>query len=345
VDIAVGATVTSSYISFDVDEVRPDQSDVDVTISIYGEANASPAAPSTADFDMSSRTPTTASVMWQPEASVNVHDELKTPDITPILTEIISMDGWAQGNPVCIMFGHTSGDGVRWVESNSVLNDVQTPALVFNTDSVCGGSCGTSNGFASVSNPLDSAEEDVTEGTMYLDSSDLEIMHDGEDSMQIVGITFPSVDLSPNSNAVWASVVFDIDEVRPGQSDVDVTVSIFGELNANPAAPTTDPGDLSSRTPTKSAVIWQPPASVGVHEMLYTPDISSVVNEITALPGWLQGNPMTILFGHMSGTGVRWVESNSVLSADQTQGNGEMQTPALWYTVAGLYHSLKPRST
>jgi hypothetical protein len=291
--------------------VRPGQSDVaDITISIYGEASANPAAPSTTDFDMSSRTPTVAAVMWQPEVSANVHDELKTPDLAEIVTEIINIDGWAQLNAMCIMFGHTSGAGVRWVESSSTLNDVQTPALVFETDAVCGGSCSTQTGTTSINSPLDSAEEDITAGTMYLDSSDLELMHDGADSKQIVGITFPSVPLGKSSSAVYAAVLFDVDEVRPGQSDQDVTISIYGELNANSAAPTTTEFDLSSRTPTASAVIWQPEVSVNVHDVVFTPDISAIVNEITSLPDWLSGNPMTILFGHMSGAGVRWVESS-----------------------------------
>jgi hypothetical protein len=67
---------------------------------------------------------------------------------------------------------------------------------------------------ASISSPLDSAEEDVQGGTMYLDSSDLELMHDGADSQQIVGIVFPSVELSADSILVWSGVVFAVDEVR-----------------------------------------------------------------------------------------------------------------------------------
>jgi hypothetical protein len=47
------------------------------------------------------------------------------------------------------------------------------------------GGAGTSGAFP-VGNLLDSAEEDVTNGNMYLDSSDLELMHDGADSQQIV---------------------------------------------------------------------------------------------------------------------------------------------------------------
>ena len=63
--------------------------------------------------------------------------------------------------------------------------------------------------------------------------------------------------------------------------------------------------------PTASNVMWQPEPSVGVHDDLTTPDISVVVNEIVSLPGWSPGNPMTILFGHTTGSGTRWVVRQS----------------------------------
>ena len=53
--------------------------------------------------------------------------------------------------------------------------------------------CTQETKLASIGSPLDSAEEDVQGGTMYLDSSDLELMHDGADSKQVVGIVFPQV--------------------------------------------------------------------------------------------------------------------------------------------------------
>merc|ERR550514_1427986 len=128
-------------------------------------------------------------------------------------------------------------------------------------------------------------------------------------SEQVVGITFPSVDLPPGALMLSANVLFDVDEVRPGQSDQSVTVSIYGEANVNAAAPSTTAFDLSSRTPTAANVMWQPEPSANVHDEMTTPDIKSIVSEIINMDGWAAGNPMTILFGHTAGSGVRWVES------------------------------------
>ena len=109
---------------------------------------------------------------------------------------------------------------------------------------------------------------------------------------QLVGIVFPSVDIGAGSILDSAYVLFDVDEVRPGQSDVDCLITIFGEKNTNPAAPSNTAKDLSNRVPTAAAVSWSPEPSVGVHDELMTPDISSVVNEIVGMPGWTAGNPV-----------------------------------------------------
>jgi len=111
---------------------------------------------------------------------------------------------------------------------------------------------------------------------MYISSSDLELMDDGGE--QIVSVVFPSVLIEPGSRVTEAIVEFDIDEVRPGQSDQDVTISIFGEASATPAKPSDANKDLSNRTPTAANVMWQPESSSTVHDPLYTPDLSEIVN-------------------------------------------------------------------
>jgi hypothetical protein len=115
-------------VLFDVDEVRPGQSDQPTTISIYGQLGAA-AAPSTTSFDLSSRTPTSASVIWQPEISANVHDDLVTPDIRFVVNEIVNSAGWSSGSGMGILFGHMAGTGTRWVESSRTNNGIATPAL------------------------------------------------------------------------------------------------------------------------------------------------------------------------------------------------------------------------
>ena len=116
--------------------------------------------------------------MWQPEASTTVGDALNTPDISSIVTEITSQSDWAAGNSLAILFGHTSGSGARWVEASEQMDGIQTPALVFEVAASCD-TCATTRGQTSVIDRADGAEETVSDGAMYLDSSDYELMHDG----------------------------------------------------------------------------------------------------------------------------------------------------------------------
>jgi hypothetical protein len=297
VDVPAGATVTSAIISFDVDEVRPGQSDVDVTVSIFGEANPDPAAISDTAFDLSSRTPTTAAVVWNPEAAVAEHDLMYSSDIAPVVQEIISLDGWASGNALMILFGHVSGAGVRWVEGMRENSGVGTPGIeiTYSTGGGCGGAPITAT--AEVTATTDDAEQDIDTGVMYGTSSDLELMHDGGE--QLVAVRFPAVDIPPGSIVSSAIIGFDVDEVRPGQSDVDVSIAIYGEKSGNSAAITANDNDLTSRATTGSSVQWNPETSVAEHDMLYTADLAIVVTEIVAQSGWAKGNPMCIIFAWM----------------------------------------------
>jgi len=166
---------------------------------------------------------------------------------------------------------------------------------------------------ASVTGRGDNSEEKVSTGAIDLGSSDLELVYEGGagvDTQQIVLIVFPNVLVEATDQISSAWIIFDIDEVRPGQSDADTTINIYGEANVSPAAPTDADGDISSRATTTAAVTWQPPASVNTHDELRTPDIAPVVREIIAMPGWAAGNSMGIMMGHVSGDGSRWVESS-----------------------------------
>ena len=325
--IEPGSRVTEAIVEFDIDEVRPGQSDQDVTISIFGEASATPAKPTDANKDLSNRTPTTANVMWQPESSSAVHDPLYTPDLSEIVNEIIALPGWASGNSLNIMFGHTSGNGCRWVEAAAgrQSDGVMTPGLSYTVaPSGCGGGCSTVEGIASVTGRPDSSEEKVATGAIDLTSSDLELVHEGSDQ-QVVIIVFPGVDIPPGASIATADVIFDVDEVRPGQSDADCTIAVYGEANANPAAPTDAANDISNRVPTSAGVTWRPEPSASTHDDLVTPDISSVVQEIVGLPGWASGNNLAIMLGHVSGDGSRWAES--------ARENNGIMTPALRWTT------------
>ena len=103
IQIPVGATVTNAFVQFHVDD---DNDDV-ITNTIFGALE--PTIDSSfkeEPFNISSHPRTVAVVEWTPPAWLNVHEEgpdQQTPDISTIITEIISLDGWASGNSLMIM--------------------------------------------------------------------------------------------------------------------------------------------------------------------------------------------------------------------------------------------------
>ena len=240
------AEISQAHILFDTDEIRPGQSDAKVVVRIQGEAAASSAQLSDQAHDLSSRQLTQARVPWKPGHSRSEHDEMLTPDISEIVSEIAAMRGWASGNPLTIIFTKVSGHGVRWAESSSTNNGVQTPALFITlanappppprTGQRTRQIVGTpplpppsrvavlvpallkrvALAAASVLSRADDSEEDVRDGSMYMTSSDLELMNDGNE--QVVGIRFPSVPLPLGSVVVEAHVLFSVDEIRPVSS-------------------------------------------------------------------------------------------------------------------------------
>ena len=156
-------------------------------------------------------------------------------------------------------------------------------------------------------------------------SSDLEFMYDGGIE-QVIAIRFPSVDVSAPVNTAW--LLFDVDEADAWQAGQSVVIAIAGELDAN-SREIVDTGDdqpdadITSRTVTEATTIWAPGGTAIVHEELVSEDVSAIVNEISALPGWAAGNPMTFIFTQVRGNGVRWVESN--------RNNNGINTPALFW--------------
>ena len=184
---AEAATLHDSHMVFDIDEVHP-SSQQPVTVRIFGERSVTAALPSSTAYDLTSRTRTSASVTWSIPSTPTVHGLLRSPDVSAIVSEIISLPGWASGNSIALMIEHVSGAGDRWVESyatNSAFATASgtsgaTPALEVNGHSVppppSPPPIGSYQVFAISDHSHQEAEEHVLDnGRMYLGSSDLEV--------------------------------------------------------------------------------------------------------------------------------------------------------------------------
>ena len=150
----------------------------------------------------------------------------------------------------------------------------------------------------------DDAEEDGTDGSISLTSSDLELVYAFPDD-QVIGIRFTDVNIPQGADVTTAYIQFKVDEVSTG----DCNLTIESEDVDNASQFTTDTNNISQRTRTSASTYWEPNiwdtvGEAGVNQR--TPDISSVIEEVVGRGGWSYGNALVLI---ITGTGTRVAES------------------------------------
>ena len=144
----------------------------------------------------------------------------------------------------------------------------------------------------------DDAEESAT-GTMYMTSTDLELVFDVTN--QTVGLRFPSVTIDQGATIATAYVQFEADEA---QSEATSLV-IQGEAADHAGTFTSTAGNISTRERTSASVSWTPAAWEAVGEAganQRTPELKTVIQEIVSRAGWVSGNALAII---ITGSGHR----------------------------------------
>jgi hypothetical protein len=111
--IPPGAAIVNAYLQFQVNET----SSTVTSLTIEGEAVDHAAAFTSAARNVSSRARTAASVAWSPAAwttSGQAGPDQRTPNISPVIQEIVSRPGWSSGNSLVILI---TGSGARTAEA------------------------------------------------------------------------------------------------------------------------------------------------------------------------------------------------------------------------------------
>ena len=156
----------------------------------------------------------------------------------------------------------------------------------------------------------DDAEEDISDGSMDITSSDLEMTL--EDNIwpvpnddQVVGIRFDNINVPPGAIIDSAHIQFTVDETT---SDPTVVI-ISGEAANNAVKFYSLDYNISQRPQTTAEVTWSVAAwnsgdAAGPDQA--TSDIGSVVQEIVNRPGWQSGNAMVFI---IEGSGTRTAHS------------------------------------
>jgi hypothetical protein len=111
INIPQNATITNAYIRFKVDETSSET----VNLKIQGEATANALAFGGTTGNVSSRPVTSNFINWTPAPWTTVAAsgaDQTTPNLAPVIQEIISQPGWASGNALVILFSGTTGKRV-----------------------------------------------------------------------------------------------------------------------------------------------------------------------------------------------------------------------------------------
>ena len=99
--IPQGATIVSAKITFEVDNSGSARTDNNYTILAEAIDNALPFTD--ADFDITNRARSTASVSWAPAAMPPVNAKIDTPELKTLIQEVVDRGGWSANNRLTLM--------------------------------------------------------------------------------------------------------------------------------------------------------------------------------------------------------------------------------------------------
>jgi hypothetical protein len=109
VTVPRGATITSASVQFTVDEATT----TPASLTVAGQAADDPPGFTAVSKDVSSRPRTAARIGWAPGAWPVPGERgvaQRTPELSPVVQEIVSRPGWAEGNAVVLV---VTGSGTR----------------------------------------------------------------------------------------------------------------------------------------------------------------------------------------------------------------------------------------
>lgn len=150
-----------------------------------------------------------------------------------------------------------------------------------------------------VASSTDDAEEAVSSGSMYVNSSDLELVND-DGTDQTVGIRFTNINIPKGAAIANAYIQFAVDETTYHDT---TSVNFYGQAIDNAPIFTTASKNISSRAKTVASVSWDIPDDWNtVNQIKKTPDLSSIIQQIVNRSGWSSGNSLAII---ITGTGRR----------------------------------------
>ena len=291
VEIPPGAVIVDARIAFKCDERGSGSPLLHIAFDNDSDSN---------EWSSSDR-PTTRSLYpateWQPTAW-DVGQVYSTPDLSASLQQVVSKFDWTSRNAISVVITSESpATDLRVAESYNKHG--QGPVLNVRY-TIGGGGPPTPSGppdVQKVTLQISRNEDDVEEkgGSLSDSSSDLELAYDVNGGNQMVGLRFTDVGIPNGAEIVSAYLEFTSDETDSGSSP---SLVIWGDrvdssqewLDRSP----------SRRSKTRATVSWTDLTSWSAGGVYSSPDISSIITEITSRSGWSSSSALSIMIASSS---------------------------------------------
>lgn len=180
----------------------------------------------------------------------------------------------------------------------------------------------------------DDAEQLSSNGGMYVDSPDLDLVVETDfGGTDIVGMRFTNAIIPQGATITNAYVQFWVDETDSGAC----TLVIKGEDTDDADEFEDSDWNITLRSTTSASVAWSPPAWGTVGEAgtnQRTPDMSTVIQEIVDRAGWSEGSAIVII---ISGTGTRTAESHDGNASSAPVLHVEWSGSSSVVTIPGMF--------
>jgi len=111
IPVAKGSAPAKAYIEFELKEVKGSGTNTaPVNVIIEGQLDPNPPAFTSAAKNITNRTRTKAQVKWTIPTGMAVGDKFQTPNISSVIAELLSQNGWAAGNALVIILRDDKGN-------------------------------------------------------------------------------------------------------------------------------------------------------------------------------------------------------------------------------------------
>ena len=286
VNIPRGAVITGAFLRFTSGGINNNTTN----FLIKGEATGDAETFASTSNNISDRPTTSNAIFWEDDNEwPSTGEIINSPDITPVIQEIIDSNAWCGGNALALVM--ESVDMVvgsnRLSYSSDAGNSSATQLIVSYDDSTANG-CIKGEYIYQVDDQDNNAEE----GSNGKEATGDELTF-SVSSNKYTAARFENVQIPPG--ATLANAYLEFTAYQDG-SDSNAKMTIQGADSDSPGdfSPH-DRYELRDMPKTSARVVWndiEPFARNGVYQ---SPSITAVIQEIVDRSGWRAGNPMMVI--------------------------------------------------